>query len=575
MRNIFLLLLLVSTTVYAAVGSNLDSVTVGSYLYPKTTGLPLGSSTAKWAGWLSSINGADIEDAVLPSGGSSVDYLTGARTWANLKSVFSGTAPISYSSGVFSCDVASGSQPGCLSAANWTTFNNKEPAITAGATTTYLRGDKTAQTLNTSAVPESGNLYYTDARARAALSGTAPIAVSAGGVVSIADGSSTVPGALTISAQGIAGEKTFESPIVLKESATPSNPPALKHKIYPKSDGKLYRLNSAGTETEIGGSSGGSSAKVARFTCGQGVPAANTVNLINFDSATFYDYGVPGIAGWSYTGSTCSRSTSSPKFGAGWLQCTSTGKLQDTSPETLITIATGAFSIDYWVQLTDINESGQFGAGDGGALDDGDMEFYWNNGDTSWKFVSKAGATTTTVSGSDPGVTTGVKYHIEVTRSGSTVYIFRDGVLKGSGTSNNNLSLTSGGTKTLYFGWAPSVNEGAGGEFFDEIRISDVARHTSGFTPETTAYPITNTISKDPNSMISSVTGGTDPGACTVNFTGSFFSLEPACQCQVISATAGEANCRIASNNTTSAASLVTRVNGASANASVYLSCQE
>jgi hypothetical protein len=53
------------------------------------------------------------------------------------------------------------------------TWNNKESAITAGTTTQYWRGDKSWQTLNTAAVPESGNLYYTDVRARAAHSFTA------------------------------------------------------------------------------------------------------------------------------------------------------------------------------------------------------------------------------------------------------------------------------------------------------------------------------------------------------------------------------------------------------------------
>lgn len=43
-------------------------------------------------------------------------------------------------------------------------INAKEPTITSAATTTYYRGDKSFQTLNTGVVPESGNLYYTDAR---------------------------------------------------------------------------------------------------------------------------------------------------------------------------------------------------------------------------------------------------------------------------------------------------------------------------------------------------------------------------------------------------------------------------
>ena len=46
----------------------------------------------------------------------------------------------------------------------------KEPAIPAGTTLQYWRGDKSWQTLNTSVVPESGNLYYTDARSRSAIS---------------------------------------------------------------------------------------------------------------------------------------------------------------------------------------------------------------------------------------------------------------------------------------------------------------------------------------------------------------------------------------------------------------------
>lgn len=39
----------------------------------------------------------------------------------------------------------------------------------------------------------------------------------------------------------------------LSEIATPSNPAAGKHKVYFKSDGSLYTLNSAGTELNIFG----------------------------------------------------------------------------------------------------------------------------------------------------------------------------------------------------------------------------------------------------------------------------------------------------------------------------------
>jgi hypothetical protein len=67
----------------------------------------------------------------------------------------------------FNLPTASATNRGALSSTDWTTFNNKENAITAGTTAQYFRGDKTFQTLNTSVVPEGTNLYYTEARVNA------------------------------------------------------------------------------------------------------------------------------------------------------------------------------------------------------------------------------------------------------------------------------------------------------------------------------------------------------------------------------------------------------------------------
>jgi hypothetical protein len=67
----------------------------------------------------------------------------------------------------FNLPTASATNRGALSSADWTTFNGKENAITAGTTAQYFRGDKTFQTLNTSVVPELTNLYYTEARVNA------------------------------------------------------------------------------------------------------------------------------------------------------------------------------------------------------------------------------------------------------------------------------------------------------------------------------------------------------------------------------------------------------------------------
>jgi len=72
-----------------------------------------------------------------------------------------------------------------VSTATSTALAGKEPTVTAGTTAQYYRGDKTFQTLNSDVVPEgSTNLYYTSARASAA----APVQSVAGktGAVTLA-----------------------------------------------------------------------------------------------------------------------------------------------------------------------------------------------------------------------------------------------------------------------------------------------------------------------------------------------------------------------------------------------------
>jgi hypothetical protein len=93
-----------------------------------------------------------------------------ANTAARHNAVTLGTANgLSLSTQVLSLQLATSGQNGALSSSDWTTFNNKENAITAGTTAQYFRGDKTFQTLNTGVVPESGNLYFTNARAIASV----------------------------------------------------------------------------------------------------------------------------------------------------------------------------------------------------------------------------------------------------------------------------------------------------------------------------------------------------------------------------------------------------------------------
>jgi hypothetical protein len=115
----------------------------------------------------------------------------------------SGSSPNWASSGsvhTLHLPIASATKTGLLSSSDWIIFNAKQNSLSGGTTSDYLRGgDLTFQPLTTSAVPEGSRLYYTDARVRAAISATSPIAFSAGGVISIQVASGAQPGALSAS----------------------------------------------------------------------------------------------------------------------------------------------------------------------------------------------------------------------------------------------------------------------------------------------------------------------------------------------------------------------------------------
>lgn len=71
----------------------------------------------------------------------------------------------------FNLPSASATNRGALTSSDWTTFTNKENAITAGTTSQYFRGDKTFQTLDSAAVG-LGNVPNVDATQRANHTGT-------------------------------------------------------------------------------------------------------------------------------------------------------------------------------------------------------------------------------------------------------------------------------------------------------------------------------------------------------------------------------------------------------------------
>ena len=74
-------------------------------------------------------------------------------------------------------------------------------------------------------------------------------------------------------------------------------------------------------------------------------------------------------------------------------------------------------------------------------------------------------------------------YHLEVSREGNNWYMFKDGTQVGNVT---NATTVDNPTGLLHIGRQITTRYVNG--YIDEFRISDIARHTSNFTPETKQY---------------------------------------------------------------------------------------
>jgi len=118
------------------------------------------------------------------------------------------TSPLVNTSGTISIPAATSSVNGYLTSTDWTTFNSKEPAITAGTTLQYYRGDKTFQTLDTAAVPENGAIYFTEPRVRATV--LTGLNLSGGGTISASDSILTAFGKVQNQISALVGGATYQ-----------------------------------------------------------------------------------------------------------------------------------------------------------------------------------------------------------------------------------------------------------------------------------------------------------------------------------------------------------------------------
>lgn len=141
-----------------------------------------------------------------------------------------------------------------------------------------------------------------------------------------------------------------------------------------------------------------------------------------------------------------------------------------------------------------------------------------SDGTTQYDTLKSSGTTVYTNFGGsyitfDSAISTNTWYHIAVTRSGSSVRLFRDGVQQGSTFTDTTTVWPTASNAKLYIG-RDAYGDIDG--YVDEVRISDTARYTSNFTPESTAF------TNDANTLLLVHMDGTDSSSTFIDDNGTY-----------------------------------------------------
>jgi hypothetical protein len=188
--------------------------------------------------------------------------------------------------------------------------------------------------------------------------------------------------------------------------------------------------------------------------------------------------------------------TAQSYFGGASLLLDGTGDRLTVSSDSSFAFS-GDFTIEFWIRWTARTGSINYTLFDGRLSTDGSVVkptlYHIDNG---LRYFVNGGDRIVT---STLTITNGVWYHYAISRSGSSTRLFIDGTQSGSTYTDNN----------SYVATAFSIGDYAGGGFglnghIDEIRVSNIARYTTTFTPSTT--PFTN----DANTLLLIHANGTN-----------------------------------------------------------------
>ena len=233
----------------------------------------------------------------------------------------------------------------------------------------------------------------------------------------------------------------------------------------------------------------------------------NTVLLIHSDTtngSTFFDDSSSNDHGLNINGN-LQHSTTQNKIGVSSIQFDGVGATRlNINPANLSNlgfIGTGSFTVEGWIfHLSTQNDANTvdriFNAGAGGNGDELiNLDYDGTNGILRAMASTVGGASGVRDifdgSTTNHGITDNAWHHIAYVRNGNNFNVYVDGVSRLSGSSS---SAIGNATEFAFGGYSNGFDGGAGdvpsswNGFMDELRISNVARYTSNFTPQTTEF---------------------------------------------------------------------------------------
>ena len=210
----------------------------------------------------------------------------------------------------------------------------------------------------------------------------------------------------------------------------------------------------------------------------------NTGLLINATNAAIFDNSMKNDL---ETVGNAQISTSVKKFGTGSMAFDGTGDyLTSNAANDLYAFGTGNFTIEMWFNLSSFS-SLQILYDSRPTSTDGLYPLIYvasGGGSVVWQISATAQITGTAT------LSTGVWYHLAVSRSSGSTRMFLNGTQIGSTYADTNAYLNSGTTRPFIGGSSYSAGTLTVNGYIDDLRITNgVARYTANFTAPTAPFP--------------------------------------------------------------------------------------